>query len=57
MLSWIRLNLSTIIVCIIILTAVVVVIAKMIKDKREGKSSCGGGCQGCSMYGSCHKKK
>jgi hypothetical protein len=57
MLSWIRVNLSTIIVCIVLLAAVAGVIIKMVKDKREGKLSCGGGCQGCSMYGSCHKKK
>lgn len=57
MLSWVRINLSTIIVCIVLLAAVAAAVVKMIKDKRQGKSSCSGGCQGCSMYGSCRKKK
>ncbi len=57
MITWIIENLSTIIVCIVLMAAVAAVIIKMVKDKRKGKSSCGSGCQGCSMYGSCHKMK
>lgn len=57
MLLWIKLNLSTIIVCIVLMAAVAAIIKKMVKDKRQGKSSCGCQCQGCSMYGSCHKQK
>lgn len=57
MFLWIKQNLSTIIVCMVLIAAVSGVIIKMVRDKKEGKSSCGCGCQGCAMYGSCHKKK
>lgn len=57
MFLWLKQNLSTIIVSIILIAAVSGVIIKMVKDKKTGKSSCGCGCQGCAMNGSCHKKK
>ena len=45
-------------------SAVLVIIAgliiyKMIKDKKSGKSSCscGGSCSGCGMAGTCHKSQ
>lgn len=57
MFLWIKQNLSTIIVSIILIAAVSGVVVKMIKDRRAGKSSCGCGCQGCSMNGICHKKQ
>lgn len=43
---------------VIAILAVIVglVIRKMIKDKRAGKSSCGCDCGCCSMAGSCHTK-
>jgi hypothetical protein len=33
------------------------VIVSMVRNKRKGKSSCGCGCAGCSMNGSCHSGK
>lgn len=57
MFLWIKQNLSTIIVSIILIAAVSGVVVKMIKDRRAGKSSCGCGCQGCAMNGTCHKKE
>lgn len=50
--------LGTIIVSILVLAAIVAVIAKLIRDKRNGKNitSCGGNCGGCPMAGSCHRK-
>lgn len=39
--TWLMNNLSTIIVCIVLIAVVVLIINKMIKDKKKGKSSCG----------------
>lgn len=48
MLTWIQGNLATIVVCIILITIAVLIIRKLIRDRKEGKCSCGGNCSGCS---------
>ncbi|MCM1298188.1 MAG: FeoB-associated Cys-rich membrane protein [Firmicutes bacterium] len=47
-------NLPTIIVCIVLAAIVGLIIYKMVKDKKQGKSSCGGSCGSCPMGGCCH---
>ena len=54
--TWLMNNLSTIIVGIALVAVVVLIINKMIKDKKKGKSSCGCGCSNCAMAGKCHGK-
>ena len=56
MLAWIIENLGNIIVSLILIVIVAAVIFKMIKDKKNGISSCGGNCAHCSMCASCQKK-
>lgn len=43
---------GTFIVGMILLIIVAAVVAKMIKDKKNGKGSCGCGCENCSHK--CH---
>ena len=57
MLAWISENLGTIIICAVLAAVVAAIIAYMIKNNKKGKSSCGCGCAGCPMSGSCHQKK
>lgn len=57
MLSWLLQNLSTIIIGAILLAIIVLIIVRMVGNKRKGKSSCGCGCSSCSMESVCHKKK
>ena len=57
MLNWLKVNIGTIIVCAILILIVAGVIISMIRDKKKGKSSCGCGCSGCPMSGSCHSRK
>ena len=57
MITWITANLGTIVVSLILIVIVAAVISKMIKDKRNGISSCGGNCAHCSMCASCGKKE
>ena len=49
MISWIINNLATLIISLLLITAVYFIIRKMIKDRKCGKSCCGPDC------GSCHK--
>jgi|GEM_PF-50791 len=46
---------GTAIVLLVLCIIVGAVIYKMVKDKRSGKSSCGGNCVGCGM--ACHQSK
>ncbi|MBR4719809.1 MAG: FeoB-associated Cys-rich membrane protein [Lachnospiraceae bacterium] len=53
MFIWIAENIGTIIVSAILIAIVTAVIFKMIKDKKNGITSCGGNCTHCSMCASC----
>ena len=51
MLQWISTNLSTILICIVLLAIVILIIRSLIRQKKQGKSSCGAGCAHCAMHG------
>lgn len=53
MLEFIQQNAGSIAVGTMLLAVVVVIVVNMIRDKRSGKSSCGGDCAHC---GGCGKK-
>ena len=53
--TWLMANIGTIVVAVILAIIVTAVIAKMVKNKKQGKSSCGCGCESCAMKGECHK--
>lgn len=57
MVNFIYSNISTIIIGIVLAAIVGMVIVKMIRDKKKGKSSCGGSCAGCPSNCDCHQKK
>lgn len=57
MLDWIVANLGTIVVLLAVIAVVTGVTVKMIKDKKQGKSSCGCSCGNCPMSGKCHGEK
>ncbi len=57
MFSWLAQNLATVIICAVLIAIVTAITFCMIRDKKQGKSSCGCGCQSCAMNGACHKKK
>ncbi|MDE5671723.1 MAG: FeoB-associated Cys-rich membrane protein [Eubacterium sp.] len=56
MLAFLTENLATIIIAVIVIGILAAVIAKMIKDKKKGKTSCGCGCENCAASEICHKK-
>ena len=57
MLQWICANIGTILICLILTVAVVLIIRSLIRQKKQGKSSCGCNCAHCAMHGSCHSQK
>ncbi|MDD6563484.1 MAG: FeoB-associated Cys-rich membrane protein [Clostridiales bacterium] len=54
MMTWILNNISTIIICFVLIAVVAAVIAYIVRNKRQGKTSCGCGCENCAMRDSCH---
>jgi len=55
MLSFISENLASLIVGAIVLLIVGAVVVKLIRDKKNHRSSCGACCSGCPMDSECHK--
>lgn len=47
-------NVGTIAVSLVLAFIVALLVWSLVKDKRAGRSGCGGGCQGCPMSGKCH---
>ncbi|MEG0780018.1 MAG: FeoB-associated Cys-rich membrane protein [Oscillospiraceae bacterium] len=56
MLDWIAGNLSSLLVAVMVAALVTAVASKLVRDKKQGKSSCGCQCANCPNGGSCHKK-
>ena len=57
MLAFISDNIATVIICAVLIAAVTAIIVGMVKNRKKGKSSCGCGCSGCPMNGSCRRVK
>ena len=55
MFAWIAENIGTIIICLVLILIVALIIVKLIKDKKMGKTTCGNNCAHCAMAGSCHQ--
>jgi len=51
---WLQENGLTLAISLGLLVIVFFIIRVQIKQKRAGRSSCGAGCAGCPMHGSCH---
>lgn len=50
-------GLSTLIVGLMVAGIVFLAVRSIVKDKKNGKSLCGGNCGGCSCSGMCHPRK
>ncbi|MBQ9374860.1 MAG: FeoB-associated Cys-rich membrane protein [Ruminococcus sp.] len=49
-------NLGTIIISVVLLAVAASIIFKLVKNKKQGKTSCGCGCSNCPSSSVCHKK-
>lgn len=47
--------LATILVSLLLLVIIGLAIASIVRDRRQGKSSCGGNCGHCPAGGACHQ--
>lgn len=54
MLQWFIANIGSIFVCLVLLAAVSLIVRSLIRQKKQGRTSCGCGCAHCAMRGSCH---
>ena len=55
MTAWLVENLGTILISIALIALVTVIIRTMIRDKKMGKSTCGGSCASCKMCAACRQ--
>ena len=49
MIAWITENLGTILISLVLILIVTAIIIKLIRDRKNGISSCGGNCAHCGM--------
>ena len=57
MLDFIVDNLGTILITVVLVTILAAIVVKLVREKRKGKSSCGGNCSHCALGGSFHGDK
>ncbi len=57
MLSWLSANLWTVLILLLLLFIVGAAVFSLIRDKRNGKSSCGGNCSHCGACSGCAAPK
>ena len=55
MIRWIAENGGTIAVSLALAGIVALIIIRLSRDRKQGKTSCGGKCGCCPMAGACHK--
>lgn len=54
MLNWLAENAGNLVVSLAVFGACLLAVRKIIRDRKQGVSSCGGNCGGCGLSGSCH---
>ena len=57
MFAWIAQNLGTILISAVLLVIVIAIVRYLIRQKKQGKSSCGAGCAHCANAGCCHNQQ
>ena len=56
MFAWIAENIATILICLVLALAVVLIVVKLVRGRKNGCASCGGNCGRCPTDCSCHKQ-
>ena len=56
MFEWIKNNIATLLIVAGLAAAVVLIIIKLVRDKKRGAPVCGCGCAHCAMSSTCHPR-
>ena len=56
MLEWLSLHGGTILICLVLLLVIAAILFSLRRDRKKGRSFCGGNCGHCPMGGSCHRR-
>ncbi len=56
MTQWLSQNIFTILIVAVLIAFFGWLTYTLIRDRKQGKSSCCGGCAGCAMAGQCHRQ-
>ena len=56
MVAWLTAHIGTILICLALLLIVITILVSLRRDRKKGKSFCGGNCGHCPMGGSCHRR-
>ena len=57
MLQWRANYWVTLTIALVLAAVVTLIVVKLVKDRKRGKTSCGCNCAHCAMAGSCHSNK
>ena len=57
MFTFIQENLGSLLILLGVAVIVTLVIVSRLRAKKQGKSTCGCGCQACPMADACHRKE
>ena len=55
MTAWLAQNLGTMLISIVLIALIALIMRSMIRDKKMGKSTCGGNCASCKMCAACRQ--
>ena len=55
MLDWFAANLGTILISLFLILILALIVRYLLRQKKDGKSSCGANCAHCAMHGQCHE--
>ena len=55
--NWLMDHLATILISLALLAVVVLIVRHFVRQKKQGKSSCGCNCANCAMHGKCHSRQ
>lgn len=57
MLNWLAANWGNIVILSVLFLVVAAIVIFHVRAKKQGRSTCAGGCSGCAMQGICHEQK
>ena len=57
MFNWLMQNIATILISIALMAVTALIIARLVRQKKQGKSCCGCNCANCAMRGSCYSQQ